>query len=130
LSGPEQHAFQLFVATYNKWAFAANTSDLVTLNDENFDAIALSGMTPMLVQFYAPWCGPCHSAAPVLNEVAKRGASIGKLDCETAPETAKRFAIGAYPTFVLYQGGRMQAIYRGERTVEAIETWLAKGGPT
>lgn len=126
LSDAEAAAFQPFLTAYQRWSFAAATPAMVKLTDANFEQLALDPEGMMLVQFSVGWCGPCHRAAPVLNELAERGAAVGKLDCEVAVDTARRFAIGSYPTFVLYVGGKMKAIYRGPRTVEDFEAWLSE----
>ncbi|WEK45127.1 MAG: protein disulfide isomerase family protein [Candidatus Andeanibacterium colombiense] len=126
LSEEERAAFQPFLTAYQRWSFAAITPAMVKLSDANFEELALDPERMMLVQFSTSWCGPCHRAAPVLNELAERGARVGKLDCEVAVDTARRFAIASYPTFVLYVKGKMKAIYRGPRTVEDFEAWLSE----
>lgn len=140
MSPSERAAYRLFRQWYLAWAeeraggaeavksqraadFAARTEAMIALDDSNFEKLAIVTEKPILVQFYASWCGPCHKAAPVLNEVAHRGARIGKLDCERSPETAKRFAVRSYPTLVLFDRG-LRGVYRGPRTVEDIERWL------
>lgn len=137
----ERDAYRAFQRWYSDWAteraggpealaakreadFSARTEAMISLDDGNFEELVLMAGEPILVQFFTSWCGPCHRAAPVMNEVAERGARIGKLDCERAPETAKRFAIRSFPTFVLFQRGGLRGVYRGPRTVEDIESWL------
>ena len=122
----ESHAFNVFFAVLQRWRFEHATPAMVQLNDDNFEAIALDPEGEMLVQFSTSWCGPCHRAAPILNEVAERGAKVGKVDCDDAVKTAKRFAIDRYPTFVYYKRGCLYGTFNGERTVANIENFLAE----
>ena len=84
-------------------------SNVKQVFDGTFEAEVLKSDTPVLVDFFAEWCGPCKMMAPVLDEVARDYAGklkVVKVDVDESGETAARFGITAMPTFVLVKNGR------------------------
>jgi thioredoxin 1 len=81
-----------------------------TLTDQNFDAEVLQSETPVLVDFWAVWCGPCKMIAPVVEEIAGEYAGklkVGKLDVDNNNSTAARYNIRGIPTLLLFKGGNV-----------------------
>lgn len=82
--------------------------NVIELTDANFDSEVLGSGTPVLVDFWAPWCGPCRMIAPLIDEIAdeKAGAvKVGKVNVDDNPETAAKFRIQAIPTILIFKGG-------------------------
>ena len=80
----------------------------IQVTDADFEEKVLGSSTPVLVDFWAEWCGPCHMVAPVLEEIAteKQGAlTIAKLDIDENPDTARRFGILSIPSMLLFVDG-------------------------
>ena len=83
-------------------------SKTVTVSDDSFAQDVLSSSTPVLVDFWATWCGPCKMVAPVLEEIATEKAgqlTVAKLDVDANPETARDFQVVSIPTMILFQNG-------------------------
>ncbi len=81
----------------------------ITMTDENFDQTISSSTLPILVDFWAPWCGPCRFIAPVLSEIAEEKhelITIGKMNVDDNPVIPSRFGISGIPTLILFKGGK------------------------
>lgn len=79
------------------------------INDDDFEQVVLQSDQPVLVDFWAPWCGPCRALAPTLDDVAASRAGrarVVKLNVDNNPAGAERFAVRAIPTLVLFQSGK------------------------
>lgn len=75
---------------------------------DNFDDIVLGSDLPILVDFWAQWCGPCKAAAPIIEEIADDYADhlvVGKVDIDAHPELARRYDVMSIPTIVLFKDG-------------------------
>jgi thioredoxin 1 len=78
------------------------------VDDSNFDQIVLQAKTPVLVDFWAEWCGPCRMVAPVVEELAEEyegRISFVKLDVDQNPKTASKYGIMSIPTLLLFKNG-------------------------
>ncbi len=96
-------------------------------SDLAFDALTSHSALPVLVDFWAPWCGPCKMVAPELNKVAREGAGkwvVAKVNTEQAQTLARRFRINAIPTMALFKGGREIARQVGAMAAPAIRKFL------
>jgi thioredoxin 1 len=81
----------------------------VPINDSNFDQMVLKSKTPVLVDFWAPWCHPCIMTAPVLDELANEYAGkliIAKLDVDQNAKTAAKYSIMSIPNLIIFKDGK------------------------
>jgi thioredoxin 2 len=97
------------------------------LNDDTFDRVVSGSDLPVLVDFYADWCGPCKMMAPFVDELARTEMGkvlIAKLDTDHAPRTAQRFNIRGIPTTIVFRGGKEVKRQSGAMPLPALKAML------
>ena len=101
---------------------------IVTLSTGNFEQEVAKSQTPVLVDFWAEWCGPCKMMAPLLDELAEEKVGqvkIAKVNVDDNQELATRFGIRAIPTLLLFQGGQVKETIVGMTGKKDLEKKLA-----
>jgi len=106
------------------------SENVVTLSDGNFESeINKSDGGPILVDFWATWCGPCRVVAPLLEQIAeemKGKVRIGKLDVDHNPATASQFGIQSIPTLLLFKNGKVVEQIVGAQSKEVISGMIGR----
>ncbi len=95
--------------------------------DANFDQEVLSGDKPVLVDFWAPWCGPCQMMGPVIDALATEmtAVKIGKLNVDENPEKASQYGIMSIPTIKVFKGGKIVKEWMGVQSKDKLKEELS-----
>ena len=104
-------------------------ADLVQVTDDNFDAEIVNSDLPVMVDFWAEWCGPCRMVAPVVEELAKEyegKIKVAKMDVDKNRQTPAKFGIRNIPTLILFKGGEVAQTIIGAQPKSSIEAELKK----
>ena len=103
--------------------------NVMEFNDQNFDSDVLKAGMPVLVDFWAVWCGPCKAIAPIVEEVANDYSGkvrVGKMDVDSNNQVAMRYGIRSIPTLLLFSGGEVVDQVIGNVGKESIVSMLSK----
>ena len=91
-------------------------ANVLELSDSNFEAEVLQSSEPVLIDFWAPWCGPCRMIAPVVEELADENAGsvrFAKINIDDSPNIAARFKVSSIPTLMLFKDGEVVDTFVG-----------------
>ena len=98
----------------------------ININQNNFQSEVIHSDKPVLLDFWAPWCGPCRMVVPIVEEIARERSDIkvGKINIDEQPELASQFGIMSIPTLMVLQDGEIIKQARGARPKKAILSML------
>jgi thioredoxin 1 len=105
-------------------------SGLVHVTDKNFASEVLSSDLPVLVDFWATWCGPCRSISPIVEELAKEFSGrvkVTKLNVDESPATPSQYGVRGIPTLILFKGGKILDQIVGAVPKARLKTMIEKG---
>lgn len=99
----------------------------LTITKENFESEVINSELPVLLDFWATWCGPCKMLTPIIAQIAEKyegKAKVGKVNVDEEPELAAAFGVSSIPTVVVMKEGKVANVSVGYRPIEEIEALL------
>ena len=103
----------------------------VKVTDESFDRDVLKSTKPVLVDFWAEWCGPCRQIAPALDQISEElsdHVTVAKVNIEESPTIPSRYGVRGIPTMMLFRDGQMASMKVGAMPKQKILEWLSETG--
>ena len=99
---------------------------VIKINKENFSSEVLNSNKPVLLDFYADWCGPCRMVGPIVSEIAneRSDVKVGKINVDEQPELAAQFQVMSIPMLAVIKNGKLENQVVGYRSKEQIEAML------
>mgnify|MGYP002779551466 FL=1 len=103
----------------------------IKVSDDTFEQAVLQSQTPVLVDFWAEWCGPCKQIGPALEQIAEElngQVTVAKINIDDSPMTPGRYGVRGIPTLMLFKDGQMASMKVGAMPKGKIVEWLAETG--
>lgn len=92
------------------------SDNIKTITDASFEAEVINSSKPVLVDFWAQWCGPCRALTPILEEIAEthgEAVTFGKINIDENPQTPSKYGVMSIPTLILFKNGQVEAVKMG-----------------
>lgn len=103
------------------------SNNISAITDHSFETEVIESSTPVLVDFWAQWCGPCKAIAPILDDIAQKyegKVKIVKLDVDNNPATPPKFGVRGIPTLILFKDGQVKATQVGMISKNELVTFI------